>query len=569
MTTLLCIVTLVSYYYSSGEIVRNTSHYQQSLLKELSAQVKIQLDAIEQISLAASRNATVHRFLETETAGYERTVLQIEAEYFLAQITYSSKLIESVDLYMNNAPHTRQDFAVRLIDLEKLPAEPWFPQVESTDFGWTREHLLRHLQRDVKVVSFFRKVYSNLGQYMGALVIHVQADSIRGMMIGQGGGQQVTRQLLDAQGFPIVSTSGAYPSFPWKEYLPFGNGNSGYLKISGDGKQVLEDTLLVWSQLPDSYWTMVELTPYRHITMGSFRMALVLAAIGAISILFALFHSLLLSRQFVKPIRKLLNAMHTFGINTKPVELPTDYTNEFGVLFNGYRRMHERIIELYRSLKRQYVKQKQTELEALQSLINPHFLYNTLDQLNWMAIEEGQEKISRILELTGKMLRIGLSKGESFITIRDELVLLDCYIQIQQIRWEDKLTVEIDVAEELMDCFIPKVTLQPFVENTIIHGFHGRSEGTIKIIGRKYGNETVFIIWDNGIGIDPSRNQARRKTGGYGIHNVKERLEAYFGPHYGLRLSNHGSGTEVKITIPFILQKPENGGVNHVESSDR
>lgn len=188
-------------------------------------------------------------------------------------------------------------------------------------------------------------------------------------------------------------------------------------------------------------------------------------------------------------------------------------------------------------------------------MINPHFLYNTLDQLNWMAIENGQEKISKVLELVGKMLRLSLSKGEQFITVRDELQILDCYIRIQQIRWRGAIHFEIAVPEELQDVYIPKITLQPFVENAIMHGFHGKHGGTIKINGEMKADSIVLSVWDDGIGIDHNWKQIHQKTGGYGIRNVKERLSAYFQKPYGIQLLNHGNGTVVYIRLPTMYSK--------------
>ncbi len=140
----------------------------------------------------------------------------------------------------------------------------------------------------------------------------------------------------------------------------------------------------------------------------------------------------------------------------KKINLPEDYRNEFGVLFSGYRKLIDRIQQLYVSLEDQYKRQRSAEIKALQAMINPHFLYNTLDQLNWMAIEAGQDRMSRILELMGTMFRIGLSNGESLITLREELLHTECYLKIQQLRWEEGLTVEIDVPEQLQHFFYPQ-----------------------------------------------------------------------------------------------------------------
>jgi two-component system sensor histidine kinase YesM len=261
----------------------------------------------------------------------------------------------------------------------------------------------------------------------------------------------------------------------------------------------------------------------------------------------------------VKPIGLLLQEMSRNSVNVNKISLPKGYRNEFGALFSGYRKLIERIQELYASLEDQYRRQKEAEIKALQAMINPHFLYNTLDQLNWMAIAGGQEKMSRILELMGKMFRIGLSNGESVISIRDELLHMECYMQIQQIRLGEQFVLRVDVPETMKDLSIPKMTLQPFIENAIMHGFHGKKEGTIEVCAEITKDAVVvFRITDNGIGLrNDWQEPKKRKTGGYGIRNVRERIDIYFGGSYGLELmpNTDGPGTTVLIRIPALNNK--------------
>jgi len=205
-------------------------------------------------------------------------------------------------------------------------------------------------------------------------------------------------------------------------------------------------------------------------------------------------------------------------------------------------------------------------------MINPHFLYNTLDQINWMAIAAGQERISRVLELTGKMFRIGLSNGESLILVRDELTHLECYLQIQQIRWGEGLTYELHVPEPLKDLYVPKLTLQPLVENAVIHGFNGRPSGRIEVSAADEADHIVWTVRDDGIGYDPSRGSPGQKiVGGYGLRNLRERLCAFFGDGFGT-ISLEGSatrGTTVTFRTPKLRERRSiGGGLLHVENRD-
>lgn len=311
--------------------------------------------------------------------------------------------------------------------------------------------------------------------------------------------------LLDLNGRELLSVGKSMTDAGLQEQdLQFAD-QSGVLRQHTQPHGV--ESLVVYSKVADSNWMLVEITPWERITSGSVKLAGVIITIGIGALLLAFLLTLWLSRQLLKPIAQLVRAMKNYDVGGKQAELAGDYTNEFGILFAGFRRLNERIQALYASLAQRYEQQRKAEIEALQANINPHFLYNTLDQLNWMAIAEGQEKMSRILELMGRMFRIGLSHGESFITIEDELTHVACYLEIQQIRWEDGLEYEVQASKEVRDLFIPKMTLQPFVENSIIHGFNARQSGRIQIKAEEEGGRVRMTITDNGSGLAPEHRE--------------------------------------------------------------
>ncbi len=181
-----------------------------------------------------------------------------------------------------------------------------------------------------------------------------------------------------------------------------------------------------------------------------------------------------------------------------------------------------------------------------------------LDQLNWMAIEAGQDELSRILELMGRMFRIGLSNGNSFITIADELLHINCYLEIQQLRWGEGLEYSIEASSALQTLYIPKLTLQPFVENSIVHGFNKQRSGYVSIKMEQSGDKLQIIIEDNGSGLkQPEERPHNRHTGGYGVRNVRERIDGYFGAGYGIVLEDREEGgTRVLITLPLLAEPP-------------
>jgi len=555
---LLSVVIWVAYSFTTKQMVHNTSYYQQNLLDEIYGKVVIQMKSIEQITLTATFNSELLDYMKLSDDPYNNYLKREEMESFLAQLTYATPDIETVDFYVREPIPFEPQGPVRFLTHAALADEPWYSVVENADSAWIGEHTIQTAKGERSVVSFARKVYTPSGDYNGLLVLNVKSSALQ--MLIQGKQPNVNRMLYDSGGRLIVAVgAGAISRERLNGIVTRTDRDSGYVRIQPTSSGEGDDALMVWAKHFNKDWVLVELTPWRDITSGSVRVALLLLLAGGASIFIALIFTLFFSRQFVKPIRLLLTEMSHNSINVNRIHLPTDYRNEFGVLFSSYRKLIERIQELYASLESQYRRQKETEIKSLQAMINPHFLYNTLDQLNWMAIASGQEKMSRILELMGRMFRIGLSNGESFISIQDELLHVESYMEIQRLRLGESFTLKDDVPETLRTLYIPKMTLQPFVENSIIHGFHGRTEGTIRIrASLTRENDVLFEIIDDGVGLRSDWQEAGKKTkGGYGIRNVRERIESYFGENYGIELADNGSeaGTTVRIRIPKLTQK--------------
>jgi two-component system sensor histidine kinase YesM len=211
-------------------------------------------------------------------------------------------------------------------------------------------------------------------------------------------------------------------------------------------------------------------------------------------------------------------------------------------------------------LKQQYRQRNTAEMKTLQAMINPHFLYNTLDQINWMAIEAGQTGISKALSLMGKMFRIGLSRGDATISVEEEITHVRCYLELQKLRWKDRLEYTITCDPGLTAFQIPRLIIQPIVENSIIHGFHNRGCGNIDIVFFQERDDLVILIRDNGIGIAPNwqeqilkRNMGQKKNaGGYGLQNVIKRIEILCQKTNSVHIEGlAGKGTTVTLRFPL------------------
>jgi len=553
LIVVITVTAWTSYGNSSKALVQTTSHYQQQLLDELNNEISTRLVMIEQISLSTSRDNELVAFLLNRQDEFERYRRRVGVESALANLTYAIPLIQGIDLYMDAPMLSDSQSYIQFRNIADLSKQEWSKSLLKSDFTWSGEYTIPSFQGDISVLSFARKIM-NENDYLGVLVVHIKANEIRELLIGNSSGSN--RIMADSEGQQILKIGETLDQNDWSEWIDLKSKKSGYVHIPG--KEDSGNSLLVYSRMDNSIWTLIEFTSWKQITASSLKLAEWIGLIGIAAILAVLLLTHYLSKQFTKPIKKLVTAMRMYSVGGNNEELPVDYENEFGYLFSGYRKQNERIEELYLSLERRFEQQRKAEIEALQANINPHFLYNMLDQLNWMAIEAGQGELSRILELMGRMFRIGLSNGDSFITIAEELMHIKCYLEIQQLRWGTGLEYTIEAALELQDLYIPKLTLQPFVENSIVHGFNKQGSGHVSILMDGAEEVLRIIIEDNGAGLkQPEDRNLKRRTGGYGIRNVRERIAGYFGDAYGVTLQEREEGgTRVEIILPLLPEPP-------------
>ncbi|NHN34905.1 cache domain-containing sensor histidine kinase [Paenibacillus agricola] len=553
-----------AYYLSSQQLVKNTTVYQQQILTELNNQLEILCRSIEQASLSISRDSNLQDYLTIRNDNFTKYSQQNIVVQKLRELINSYPNIYSIQIYEANPLVTNESNDVAMLKESQMQKEPWFESVKNSDSVWISERQVETVSGRTPVISFFRRVYSTDMSSIGIVVLNVRLEAFESVLQRSESRELL---LLDGGNRPMTKKSIERLTAELEDLIPSLEGDKGFIPITRVKNKdrvspLKEKSLIVWSRSFKDSWMLVEVTPWQTITANSLRLALTLFTLGLFTLLPALLIALYFSRHFTKPIRYVVNSMVNFNLQTPKhplLELPSGYTNEFGSLLRGYHKLEERINELYTQQQQELTKQKEVELKALQANINPHFLYNTLDQLNWMAIDADQAKMSRVIELMGKMFRVTLSNGESWISLEAELEHMNSYLEIQQqVRLDERLKVEWAIDPECLALYVPKLTLQPLVENAIIHGFHGRNDGLLRLSAVKDTDTLVLSVTDNGVGLSNDwKERRKRKTGGYGIRNIEERLEAYFGSDYGLQAEKLlTGGTQVTIKLPVLQEKP-------------
>jgi len=269
----------------------------------------------------------------------------------------------------------------------------------------------------------------------------------------------------------------------------------------------------------------------------------------------------MIARSVTRRVFLLMNKMSQVRqgrLNLLEVESRED---EIGQLVSSYNYMIHSVQELMEEQFRLGQEKKGAELKALQSQINPHFLYNTLDMLNWMAQRDERANIQQVVYSLSDYYKLILNKGEDFVALQDELKLCRIYMEIQNKRFKNRIRLDIDVDRGALDCMLPKITLQPLVENAIVHGILEKPEGIglISIRGGIYHDRLKLKVEDDGVGLDSTaaeKSEGSRKGSGYGIVNIEKRLELYFGESRLLRFDSvAGEGACVVIDVPIVRSK--------------
>lgn len=280
----------------------------------------------------------------------------------------------------------------------------------------------------------------------------------------------------------------------------------------------------------------------------------------------ALFISRKITTGITEPIRRLCEATRVAGSGDFAVraqEVTTD--DELSVLNTSFNQMVEKIGNLVEDIRVEQLNLRAMELKLLQAQINPHFLYNTLDAIIWLAEAGEKAQVVRMVSSLSDFFRTTLSKGRDDISVEEEETHIRSYLEIQQFRYRDILEYEIRIPEKMHHCRILKLTLQPLVENALYHGIKNkRGLGHILVTGKMEGEKMIFSVSDDGIGMDPDRLKKVRRiiageladenpSSGFGLFNVEQRIKLNCGTEYGLVIDSvYGRGTTVQVMIPIV-----------------
>ena len=498
------------------------------------------------------------------------------AEQFSLLYEVNSDKIESLALYGNEGRLIASEpVAVEKENID-VKGQDWYKNAESAieNVHFSVPHIQNlyedGLYRYHWVVSLSRYVDINDGEIPGSGVLLVD---MKYSVI-----EDVLKQINDSSEgiyYYMISRDGQMIYHPRKTEMARGLFEENSLKASGYEEGTYEITTdghkesVVVGNIAYTGWKLIGVVPESVQTarINNFRYYIFTTIMVLMMML--LEGNRLISRKISKPIRKLDESVKTYEAGGKP-DIYIGGSSEIRHLGYSVQRSYERIETLMEEIIRQQNERRKSELDALQSQINPHFLYNTLESITWMIeAQKNEEAVIMISELA-KLLRVSLSRGKTIIPVKDELQHSGSYMNIQLVRYKERFQMEFQTDKEIEDYCIVKLVIQPILENAIYYGVGNMDEddeGKITVRGEKKEDDIYIIIEDNGMGmrkevlenILKDNNKVPKHGSGVGVINVHSRIQLMFGEQYGLEIySEPDEGTRVVIHIPAIPYTKEN-----------
>lgn len=310
-------------------------------------------------------------------------------------------------------------------------------------------------------------------------------------------------------------------------------------------------------------WKLVGVTPGAQLNIDGIKFRFFILFVADLFLFLLAMVNAFISNKISNPIKRLDDRVREIESGNLEVEIVPSGSYEIEHLGKSVKNMLSRIKLLMSDLVAEHNAKRKSEFDTLQSQINPHFLYNTLDIIVWMIENENQDKAVNIVTALAKFFRISLSKGKNIITVKDEIEHVRNYLMIQSMRFKNRFVFNIEADEEILKYSSLKLMLQPLVENAIYHGMEFMDgDGEIKIKVYKENDSLYFIISDNGLGMSEEIVNSllykdivpSKKGSGIGVKNVNERIKLYFGNAYGLVVESWpDEGTKITIHLPAVL----------------
>ena len=519
------------FYYTSKYIIMNKEiEYTNENVISTSRYITLYADKLKNIINLLSVDADVRNFLISGNEDSKKSI-----EKMIYSILDSNKGIKNITVIGKNGNIVSSDKNNDMKISENMMKEKWYVDaINNSDmpvFNPSRKNSTSSMNSALWFLSISRDIKNSKGENLGVIVFDIKYEILERYLNSISFGKQIDNIIVDKNNNIIY----------YKDVKCFADKKC-LAKFSEKNKK--KDTYLYETQIENTNWNLRSLANTNDLVTLKKNFSHIVIIIFLVSLAFSSIITFIVITKILKPLIKLENHMQNFENNLREFHLSEKTGYEIQNLVEHFNVMVEKIKYL-----REY------EIKALHSQINPHFLYNTLDTIIWMAEFEDNEKVISITKSLANYFRLSLSNGHEKIPLKDEIMHTKEYLFIQKQRYEDKLSYFFNIEDKsLLSIEVPKIIIQPIVENSIYHGIKNLSGNGIITIDVYRQNSTVNIsVKDNGIGFEKAKQFKKSKTGGVGFQNVDKRIKFYYGKNYGVFINkdNKTEGAEVIIKIPF------------------
>ena len=554
------IVTGVSMKFTNTSIFENSSEYTHTIIQQMNQNIDSYIDYMENIAYLISSNEDVQDYLfdeKIDNEGRYRILNQFQT------ILDSRSDIRNVGIISKNGRMLINDGSKSVNQDLDLNTQEWYATALEKPNGpiLTSSHVQHIISGERPwVITLSRGIRdrSGSGEKEGVFFIDLNYSAISGLCDQSTVGTKGYEFILDAKGNIVYH--------PQQQQL--------YNELQTENISLImdtdEDTVLTGtgndgklysiSRSEKTGWTVVDCTNVKELLSKSRQAQSVYVLTAIILVIVALLFSRFMARSITLPIQKLRDSMKKVQEGDFSVsDVVVDSKNEIGSLTKSFDVMTHRIHELMEQNVHEQEEKRKSELKALQSQINPHFLYNTLDSIIWMAEGKKNEEVVLMTASLARLLRQSISNEDEVVPIANEVEYARGYLTIQKMRYKDKLEFQIDVDSSILYIPLIKLVLQPIIENAIYHGLkYKESKGLLIVKGFMKDGNAVLQVIDDGVGMDEEtlahiydKHKVNYHSNGVGVYNVQKRLKLYYGDDYGITYeSEKGKGTTATITIP-------------------
>lgn len=566
------VLGITLYDWFAGRMEKIAVENSEQLLKQTSINLDTYLTSMRQISDAMYYNVIKDKDLSDETMDSEMSLIYESNRDNLVSIacfTNRGKLVTASPFYARESEDVRK--------------QSWFTrameQMENVHFStphaeWTfhdasyRYHWVVSLSRAVELTS-------NGEPSLGVLLVDMNYSSIEQLFDKMNTGDSSKYiYLMDRNGEIIYH--------PKQQLIYSGLFRENNMKLTdyedGNYQETFQDEKRLITIKTVSYtgWKIVCVSPTSNFQFDISETRYFMIILLSFAILMLISINQIVSGRIAKPLQKLNESVQEWESGNMEADIYVGGTYEVEHLGKTLRATREQINHLMQEILIEQEEKRKSELDALQSQINPHFLYNTLDSIVWMIEGERYDEAVFMVTQLASLFRISLSRGKTMISIEDEITHVKNYMNIQTIRYKNKFAVRYEIDEEILACCTVKLVLQPLLENAIYYGVEdiGDEEGEITVRGYRKGEDIYIEVRDNGLGMPDEMveqlltedNRVRTKGSGVGVINVHKRIRLRFGEPYGLEIESVlDEGTTVRVHLPAIpyseetVKKLENG----------